>query len=241
MDSFKPGTRTDPEQLDSIRLVSLCANNPHRSDLWTEFLRRFAGKIKTFIRGTLRQYLSTSFPSDSLLVLDVAQEADLFQNTILRLVENDCAALKRFSGRQESDLLAYLAVVARSSVRSHLRRTRASKRLPFQKLAPAENLERVRASDENPRASEQAVQRAILARELRDLGLRTIDCESGKDSARDRLIFELYFAQDLSTAQIAQCRGIGLSKAGVEKALNRVKDRVRTAAAASSTETVRFR
>jgi DNA-directed RNA polymerase specialized sigma subunit len=51
-------------------------------------------------------------------------------------------------------------------------------------------------------------------------------------SDRDHLIFKLHFFDDMSAAQIALCRGIGLSKPGIERVLRRVKDRIRTLAEA---------
>jgi len=221
----------DLRQLDSVELSSLCAQQRENSDLWSEFLRRFAPKIKTFIRGTLRQCASgTAQNSDSTTSLDLIQEADLFQNTILRLVENNCAALKRFSGTTEAELLAYFAVIARSAVRDYLRRQRARRRFHWIARPSAGSDGRDHPSDfEHMLRFEDTMERQVLAREVEQLSLRTIRNHSGEPH-RDQLIFQLYFFDGLSTAQIAACKGIGLSKAGVEKALNRLKERVRSAA-----------
>jgi DNA-directed RNA polymerase specialized sigma subunit len=67
--------------------------------------------------------------------------------------------------------------------------------------------------------------------------MEMIDHHSGEYSDRDRLIFQLYFYDGLSIAQIAKCEGIELSKTGIEKALDKLKGRVRRAAGgAASTE-----
>ncbi len=222
---------TVARQLDSVKLVSLCARNLDNHDLWTEFLRRFTGKIKLFIRGTLRRSLSGDYPAAEPVLPSGATEKDLFQNVIVRLVDNGCAALKRFSGSTEEELLAYFAVIARSSVRDSLRRQRALKRPRWLDSVTPEAQRWAEA-----RAAERAdarfpVERGILARELEQLSLQVIKRLSGEYCDRDRLIFQLYFYDGLSAAQISKCEGISLSRTGVEKALDRLKDRVRSAAA----------
>jgi RNA polymerase sigma factor (sigma-70 family) len=231
--------RNDPLQIDSAELLRACAEDKDNSELWSEFLRRFTARIKTFIRGTLRQYMGGApSASDFLVFFGSAQEADLLQNTILRLVENNCAAIKRFSGTTEEELVAYLAVITRSTVRDYLRRLRARKRFPWQRFIASRDSDLTSACDSSKTASELAIERGVLARELTELSMNIIRNSSGEYYARDLLIFQLYFAHDLSIAQIAECKGIGLSRTGVEKALNRLKDRVRSAVATASNQTV---
>jgi hypothetical protein len=82
------------------------------------------------------------------------------------------------------------------------------------------------------------VEREVLAREITGLCLRTIKNHSGQDTERDQMIFLRYFRDGMSTAQIAEEPAIGLSKQGVEKVLNRLKDRVRSVAASNSGEVI---
>ncbi len=223
---------TDPAQLDSVELLLLCAENRDDTELWSEFLRRFTPKIKIFIRGTLRQEGNKSYSCPTGLP-DAVQENDLFQNVIVRLIEHDCAAIKRFSGSTESELLAYLAVITRSVVRDYLRRTRAQKRVPGPKIVATAEFADTARHLTGPLAPHHAIERGILVRELTEMSVDSIRSNSGQDSARDLVIFKLYFAHDLSVAQIAGCRGLKLSKTGVEKVLNRLKNRIRSAAARS--------
>ena len=168
-----------------------------------------------------------------------SQEADLFQSTILKLVENRCAVLRRFSGKAEDELMAYLAVIARSVVRDHFRRLRAQKRGPWPASSvSSEESEQVGQPGAIPHAWQNPMEREILVRELEQVSMETIRIHSG-DPDRDRLIFQLYFKDGLSTAQIAACEGVGLSKTGIEKTLNRLKDRVRTAVGAEPVAEVR--
>jgi RNA polymerase sigma factor (sigma-70 family) len=219
-----PTANWEPEQPpDSVALFFLCAEDTDSAVLWAEFVRRFASKLKHFIRGTLRQALGCDALQD-------IQESDLFQNCIMRLVENDCAAMKRFSGRTEAELFAYLAVISRSVVRDALRRQRALKR------PPAESRDVLATSNVAPGkyepgvAASSAVERHVLGREIAELSKKALRRLSGRAYSRDLLIFQLYFYDDLSATQIARCRGVELSKAGVEKVLSRLKERVRATA-----------
>lgn len=220
-------------ELDWLSLVSLCADDTQDAALWSEFVRRFTPKIKQFISGTLRQ--STANPSEAFSLMGGVQENDLFQNTILRLVENNCAALKRFSGTLESDFLAYLAVISRSAVRDSLRRQRALKRplsvVPVWQTETSGTPSLADSAAEIPHA-----ERTLLAREVVQLSERMIRSLSGKSSDRDWLVFKLHYYDDMPASQIAQCKGIALSKAGVEKVLNRLTERVRTLVAVDRPE-----
>lgn len=219
----------DLRKIDSITLAYLCAEKLQDTELWSEFLRRFAPKIKMFIQMTLKQYTGSN-NSVSACIDSTQGSSDLLQNTILRLVQNHCAALKRFSGTAESEFLAYLAVIARSVVRESIRRQSAKRR--FHWLAPisaAHNQENGGPENIRKPGIEDSIDRKVLAAEVEQLSLETIR-DYSDEPGRDELIFQLYFIDGLSAAQIASCKGIGLSKAGVEKMLNRLKDKVRNKA-----------
>jgi RNA polymerase sigma factor (sigma-70 family) len=214
--------------LDPIELFQLCAADRENSSAWSEFLRRYTGRIKYFIRGTIRQILGYATNQNDPAATGGLQESDLFQNAILRLVENDCAAMKRFSGRSENDLLAYLAVICRSSVLDTLRRSSALKRRP----AAEGQDEAIIASTTFPRFSDQReFEGRVLLREIVSLAKHAIQSHSGNTTARDQLVFQLHFLDGLSYSQIARCEGINLSKAGVEKLLKRLLDQVQVLAA----------
>ena len=221
----------DRQKLEAVRLFYLCAHDKTDFALWTELLHRFTPRIKSFIRGTLRQAATDSAAlSRSSLYAAGSHESDLFQNTILRLVENGCAAMKRFTGTTEEQLLAYLAVITRSVVRDSLRRDRALKRPALAHVSPEDSVPSSIQLDPDRGRERPASEREILVRELKELSKQAIRNRSEEFTTRDLLIFELYFVQDLTTSQIAGCQGVELSKTGVEKVLNRLKDRVRSAA-----------
>ena len=188
--------------------------------------------MKQFIRGMLRQSYGFSAGAENAFIIGNLQESDLFQNVIVRLVENDCAAMKRFSGSAEEELLAYLAVISRSVVMDAMRRHRAIKRKPKvdneglfpPSIAPGKAV------------VEPETEREILTRELLGMAHQFINSSSGRVSARDRLVFELHFLEGLSLQQISRCKGINLTKGGVEKLIRRMVDRVQNMASAGRPE-----
>jgi RNA polymerase sigma factor (sigma-70 family) len=221
----------DVRLLDPIQLFQVCAADRENSDAWCEFLRRYGTKLKYFIQGTLRQ--TFGYSANQHETNGGIQDSDLFQNAIMRLVENNCAAMKRFSGTSENELLAYLAVICRSSVLDTLRRSNALKR---RHTAP-EGDESVLASAASRRFTDTLdFERAILLGEIVSITQSTIQSHSGDVSSRDRLVFKLHFFAGLSYSQIARCKGINLSKAGVEKLLKRLLGRVQILASSGKSE-----
>jgi RNA polymerase sigma factor (sigma-70 family) len=224
---------TEVQLLDPIELFRLCAADRENSDAWSEFLRRYTTRLKYFIQGTLRQTHGYPATQHDAATSGAIQESDLFQNAILRLVENDCAAMKRFSGTSEDDLLAYLAVICRSAVLDTLRRSSALKR----RNAVPESDESILFSYVPRRIAEDVgFERNILLDEIVSLTRNTIQCHSGDVSSRDQLVFKLHFFDGLSYSQIAQCKGVNLSKAGVEKLLKRLVGRVQSLASSGRSE-----
>ena len=206
--------------LDPIALFKHCASFQEDSDAWAEFLHRYATKMKHFIHGAVRQVLKGyTYPSNSVEF----QESDLFQNAIIRLVENNCAAMKRFSGTSENALLAYLAVICRSAVLDEIRHNTAHKRRRPTAMDTNESI-----ANTNPLQlmSHSECERTILLDELMSFARHTTRSHSGNVSHRDQLVFQLHYFEGLSHNQIAQCEGVNLTKAGVEKLLKRLVERV---------------
>jgi len=207
-------------------LVSACALDTSNSALWGELLSRYGHKIRQFIRKAWKLWLSGSSPS-SEEVFGGDRQCDLFQAAILRLIENDCAVMKRFSGSKEDEWLAYLAKIACSVVRDSVRRQRRSRRFgwagtPFTFVYPLEFHGEDRNCVHHP-----DLERRILVLEVKAICGRMIGKLSGPNTARDKLIFRLYFVHDLSISQISECTGLNLSKSGVRDVISRLTGRVR--------------
>ena len=219
----------EQNQLGWEELVAACAGDRDNSPLWMEFLRRYGPRIKQFIRGTWRLTIGNkSLSANASAFLTGMQESDLLQAVIVRLVEQDCAAMKRFSGTTEDMWLAYLAVIARSVVRDTLRLQRRQKRPGGLEAVEAIAPGIAGRFSTREKAGLPDTERVFLAHELRTLCEATIKSSEAESVSRNMLIFRLYFDHDLSALQIARCQGVNLSKAGVEKVINRLKDRIRS-------------
>ena len=170
-------------------------------------------------------------PAERRALSAACEESDLFQITVLRLLDRDCAFLKQFRGTTEEEFLAYLAILAQSVVTDSFRREKALKRPNDPRSCVPDGLDFVQAESANG-ATEKAptAERHVLAEEVRRIGLRSIKNLSGSSHVRDREIFELHFSDGLSAQHIAQLKTIGLSKAAVEKFIKRLKNRVRSIA-----------
>jgi RNA polymerase sigma factor (sigma-70 family) len=235
--ALTPPGGESPKGIDWAALIAACAKDRSDPVLWVEFLRRYAPKIKQFIRGMWRLSITNVSPlADG--ALGGTQESDLFQNTILRLVEQDCSAMTRFSGKSEDEWLAYLAIITRSVVLDALKYQRRLKR-PGGREVRMLNFPGVeRPTERGVGTGAISIEREVLAREIRNLCEQTIHGHEAESSARNMLVFQLYFDKDLSAEQISRCQGVNLSRAGVEKVINRLKERIRSVVSPGASEAV---
>ncbi len=204
--------------LETVDLLRLCVINQQNCEAWTELLLRVLPKIKCFVRGTLRRRISPGLKLHASVRVGGADESDLSQEILLKLVENNCALLKRFAGKTEAEFLAYIAGISRRVVRDCVRRQAALKRatesVPQDRLVDCLSVP----------GQSFPIETRILAREYAErieLGLQD------HNRNRNRLIFQLYFFAGLSALQIANCAGIGLSHAGVKKVLGQMIEKAR--------------
>lgn len=229
----------DDSRSDWAELVAGCARDRHNAAAWSEFMRRYGPRIQQFIRGTLRAAIGgLPHSASSEALLGGMQENDLFQTAVLRLVQNDCAVMKRFSGTTEDEWIAYLAVITRSVVRDSMRVQRRFKRAGGVEVTviPWKTDRRLTANQGSLR--HPATDRSLLAKEIRALSERILSDRASETAIRDRLIFRLYFDHDLTPFQISRCQGVNLTKTGVEKVIHRIRDHIRSVVAPAPSEVV---
>ena len=144
--------------------------------------------------------------------------------------------MKRFDGDKEAQVFAYLAVITRSVVRDCQRKELAQRR-SFGRSAVYLSVLKVGLPGARRGAIErQEAEKELLSREIMELCEQTLQRPARQSAMRDKMIFQLYFSDGLSAKQIAECEGIRLSKAGVEKVLEQLKERVRRAASVGVSE-----
>jgi RNA polymerase sigma factor (sigma-70 family) len=224
--------------MDCAHLISACAGDTGGGIIWREFLKRYSSKTKQFIRRACFLWLP-EMGSSSVCLPGAIQQSDLFQIVITRLVENECAVMKAFSGTTEDEWLAYLAAIASSVVCASLRRQGRLKRRGRATASLSCFAESWRLAQQQKRNRHREIEQSILAREVRTLCERMIRNLAGKYTTRNMLIFRLYSLHDLSFSQIAACKGVNLSKSGVEDVITRLKHHVQNVIASEPRDPMR--
>lgn len=153
---------------------------------------------------------------------------DLAQEVCLRLVQNDGRMLKSFRKDSEFAVRSFLARVATTVVSDHFRYQSAEKRqgqvISIEQARETIEKLRVGATDLGSSRSDSQLAWIDLERELSNSG------ELGF-TARDLLIFKLYYVDGFTAGELGQFPGFRLSAAGIEAAVNRVRSRLRDAQA----------
>lgn len=106
----------DLQALSNQELIHRCLASDQI--VWTEFLRRFERPISMVVIRTLRRRLR---PTPALV-------EDLVQNTYLKLLDDNCKALRTFKAQHENSIYGYLQVMASNITQDYLRKLDAKKR-----------------------------------------------------------------------------------------------------------------
>lgn len=106
----------DLQALSNQELIQRCLASDQI--VWTEFLRRFERPISMVVIRTLRRRLR---PTPTLV-------EDLVQNTYLKLLDDNCKALRTFKAQHENSIYGYLQVMASNITQDYLRKLDAKKR-----------------------------------------------------------------------------------------------------------------
>ncbi|PYP92760.1 MAG: hypothetical protein DMG65_02935 [Candidatus Angelobacter sp. Gp1-AA117] len=106
----------DLQNLSNQQLIQRCLASDQV--VWTEFLRRFERPISMVVIRTLRRRLR---PTPTLV-------EDLVQNTYLKLLDDNCKALRIFKAQHENSIYGYLQVMASNITQDYLRKLDAKKR-----------------------------------------------------------------------------------------------------------------
>jgi len=200
----------DYRQLGSPELITECVSG-REALAWQEFVRRFQPLIAGVVARTAGRWVKVS-----AVMVD-----DLVQETYVKLCSEEFRRLRDFESRHEDAIYGYLKAIAYTVTLDHFKVHFAAKRgaMLHSTADPADSL---RVEGKN-----SSVEGDILLRELEELAGQVAE---GK---RDRLIFNLYYRQGLTTSKIAEIPAIGLSQKGVESCLHRLTERLRKRAGAA--------
>lgn len=198
----------DLKAISSEELARLCIDAGD-AEAWTEFVRRFQKPIALTV---LR--ISRSWGLAKLPLVD-----DLVQETFIRLCADHCRLLREFKvGTSACDpLVALVKVVASNVAHDYFRNRTARKRGGKQTAYDPELPDEAILSDlwNGARHIERTVQLREIQRALNEAPDTAV-------TARERLIFRLYFQQGLTAAAIASIPAVTLTTKGVESAIFRV-------------------
>jgi len=206
---FSPVRSPSHKDLPFDELLQLCLQSD-QDTLWAEFVGRSHSVIAGVVIKTMRRWIR---PSPSLI-------DDLVQETYLKLCRDHFKALRRFIFGHENALFGFLKVVASNVVQDHFRGVYSRKR--GSGIADAEF----------DCISSAFVLQSPLAAMERGVLLQAVDrclesCAGSPNSARDRVIFWLYYRNGLTAAAISRLPSIKLSAKGVESTLLRLVRLVR--------------
>jgi len=184
--------------MDFTKLAQRCAEGDESA--WEEFVSTYSDCIYTSIRRTLVRY--NQDPPRELL-------EDVFGDTLLLLLEDGCRRLRRFEGRNGSNLSTYLWVVASRCAVDHLRKIRVSPRVDLDEysMMNAADMRELPGEDIERRQSEDMVEKVL-----------------GGLSSDDRLFVKLHYEQGLSTDEIAGI--LGVAPGTVYSRKNRVREKL---------------
>jgi RNA polymerase sigma-70 factor (ECF subfamily) len=193
-------------------LAKACARSADASE-WSEFLRR-STPLASLVAGRVCRLWSGA--SSPVMVDDIVQEI------FLRLCEQERRILRDFEPRGEDSFFGLLRIVSASVANDYFRRISSAKR--GGKVVTASFDDEVPPSDGDGSREAARIRRAALLAEL-DRKLGSAPEIIGK---RDRAIFWLYYLQGFTAEEISRVPGAGLTAKGVESALRRVTNWLRS-------------
>jgi RNA polymerase sigma factor (sigma-70 family) len=219
---------TQAERLSNLDLVDRLVKAGAEDSLWGEFVQRFQSRIRLAVLRALRTEAARNPGLDTGSLEDSV--ADLTQDVFVKLLEFDRRALSRFRGRNEHSIYTYLATIAVNLVRDHFKKLRALK--SPRASASISNVVKLEQENEGLRYDQALVsdgpgpERFVASQELRERMASAVAEASSpsRSSARDRLVFRLYFIEGLTVGEIARVSAVGLSESGVEKCVRRIRE-----------------
>ena len=151
---------------------------------------------------------------------------DLTQEVFVRLLANDCAALRRLRTTTGEGMMAFLATVARTVSLDNVRRLQSQKRSG--QLVHLED-----GVEDSPDLSSFGVTQSPEFELLEKLGVEQFtgllrETITGANSERDIFVAQMYFLEEMSASEIASIRGLKLSVSGVEAVIHRTRKILRT-------------
>jgi RNA polymerase sigma-70 factor (ECF subfamily) len=190
---------------DDTRLLSQCIAGSE--DAWREFLERY----RSILYGSILKTLQTRNEPGEMA-------EDIFQEVLLKLLADDCRALRSFEGRAQTS--TWLARIAINATIDAVRRKRARR-----ELSPEEDADTGRES-----STEEILKRIpVDARILEEISSKDLAGQllERMDEA-DVLVLRMYFYSGLKEREIADLLDVPLNTLSSRK--SRALEKLRAAA-----------
>lgn len=198
-------------KLSNTELVKRCANSLNNNSAWLEFFSRYKQCIYYTIihecqKNEVKKYC---FQFEETV-------KDLVQDVYLKILENDCKALKQFRGESENSVYSYLKMIAKNVVKNYITKMQAQKRpqveisLDTPIMLTDEN-EPIYYKDRKKSTSfdtEQEFRLTILKEEIE---YRLAKLLTGRKKKRNKLICQLHIYNGFSANEIALFFNFGIS------------------------------
>lgn len=212
------------KKLNNIELIKRCAQEPFNRKVWAEFYNRFDERIWLVVYRECNAKGIVKYDSQYREAIQ-----DLVQDVYVRLIDDNCKALKNFVGASENSIYSYLGIIAKNVVNNYIAKMSAQKRMSFEKLIST-NLPKdekifikykVKASYSD---LDDEISLAVLKEEI-DVILNKI--LKSRDKERDKLIFKLHFYEGFSVEDLAEKFHFGLSSKRISNLITAIKKSLR--------------
>lgn len=207
-----------PNSDAAVALVRKIQEAPRDHRLWSELVRLYHHRITRYVKAAL-DLLVQPRPLGFVQVVE-----DIVQNVYFRLLKHEGRALRAFRGESEPALSRYLRIIALNLTRNYLRGLQAQKRSHAELSIEA-------AADDRDRTtaminlidpdSQNKLQHLDIEEEINYLLDQVL---TGNNCHRDKLIFQLYYFDDLDAEEIAAI--VGTSRHAVHMVLSRTRVRI---------------
>ena len=197
--------------MNNTELVKHCANDKKNKKAWLEFLSRY----ENLVYNTIIQECKNSDLHKNCFQFDETVK-DLVQEVYLKLLQNECKALKKFRGESENSIYSYLKIIARNEVRNYINKMQAKKRPPIDRLLD----DSTRVTGEKGEIYNSSKYKTILFDPEQEFKLKILKEEidyclkkilTGRDKKRNRFIYQLHIYNGFSPKEIASYFNFGIS------------------------------
>ncbi len=201
----------DPRKLtdeELVRLLLATQDEDLRADLWVEFWRRFQPVIARTVRRRIARYTRW---------VDPDRVDELVQETFLKILKDNCKALRHFEFRHENALSCLLKVMAANVAEDDIRKRNSEKEGGGQ---TPENIDDLLQPPSDRSHTVQSMFNSLRMNEIENCLQRR---KAEANFNRDYKIFWLYYRDGFTALEISQLPDIGLKNVkGVESALLRL-------------------